>query len=237
MTDSKNQGQPGHRRGSSADWIATTVVMGALVLIGAASASLGGTLFVPVGAVIGGLWGWGLALIAARITRRDSGRDIVARSVLFLTVFCTIMVAGASLMGQLLSTAAIDTQPQFFADMIRGRIGAAEALPFYALNTPIEWLLLPMAVLLSRKSSLARGLLLTALVLWTFHRTWTYLYFVPHIVHWSQGHSPFTPEERVLVRTWVDLSWVRQGFDDVVAALELASVFSRTTKIEARLTV
>ena len=219
MTASNNQG----RLPSPAQLL----VMVALALIGGASAGLGGLAFVPIGVIIGGVWGWGLSLIAGRIRSHERANTVLGGIALFLTAFCAIMVAGASLMGQLLSSAAMDAQPRFFADMIRGPIGFAEALPFYTLNTAIEWLLLPMALLLSPKQSRARGLIVAALVVWTCHRTWTYVYFVPRIMLWSHGTAPFTPAELTQVRAWIDLSWLRQMCDDVVGACLLASVFLR----------
>jgi hypothetical protein len=196
----------------------------ALACIGGASASLGGALFVPVGVAIGALWGWGLAAMASKIIR-SKNNQAWTNVVLFVTVFLAIMVAGSSLMGQLLSTAAINSQPQFFVDMIRGSIGVAEALPFYLFNTPLEWLLIPLAVLLTWSDPRQRAFMITVLLIWTLHRSWTYLYFVPQITDWSKGTAPFTSDQLVHARIWIRLSWVRHIADLATATLILLTIF------------
>jgi hypothetical protein len=70
------------------------------------------------------------------------------------------VVTGSALMGQLLMTAALPDSAQFFTDLIRGSIGTAEALPFYLFNTPMEWLIVPAALLLNWNLPARRNLLL-----------------------------------------------------------------------------
>ncbi len=206
------------------------LVVGSLAAIGGASASLGGAPFALVGIIIGALWGWGLMAITKRIARSERRLRLWSNGILFVTVLFTAVVAGASFMGQLLSSAALNSHPQFFADMIRGSIGAAEALPFYLLNTPLEWFLMPMALLLNWQNPRRRSLLVTTLIIWTAHRTWTYLFFVPQITDWSKGTAPFTADQLTHVREWVNLSWVRQLVDDVTAVLILTATFMRPDK-------
>jgi hypothetical protein len=210
----------------------TTLIIIALAVIGSASASLGGTPFALIGGAIGALWGWGLVALAKRITRSKHRLQTWGNSILFVTVLFMVLVAGASLMAQLLSTAALNSQPQFFTDMIRGSIGVAEALPFYLFNTPLEWFLMPMAVLLNWGNPRTRKILITALLIWVFHRAWTYVYFVPQITDWSKGTSPLTADQLAHARTWVNLSWIRHIFDDVTAILVLVAVFIRNKSTE-----
>ena len=198
-----------------------TVVFTALV--GAASGSLGGPVFAVAGVLVGALWGLGLVWLARRLSRSDVQRRKWTDVVLFLTALCAGCVTGASFMGQLLMSTALNTQPQFFADLIRGPIGVAEALPFYLFNTPIEVLLAPLAVLLVWNNPRRRRLILAVVIVWGVHRVWTYTWFVPLISEWSTGASgtPMTAAQLAQARTWVDLSWIRCAFDITATVLVL----------------
>jgi len=192
-------------------------------LVGAASGSMGGPVFAVAGLAIGALWGLGLVWLARRLSRSDAQRQKWTNVVLFSTALCAGCVTGASLMGQLLMSTALETQPQFFADLIRGPIGAAEALPFYLFNTPIELILAPLSVLLVWNNPRRRRLILAVVIVWSVHRVWTYTWFVPLISEWSTGASgtPMTAAQLAQARTWVDLSWIRFAFDVTATVLVL----------------
>lgn len=208
----------------------TILVMIALAMIGGTSASLGGAAFILVGGIIGALWGLGLAALAEKITRNEARHRKWSNGVLFLTAICATLVAGASLMAQLLSSTALQSQPQFFADMVRGSIGVAEALPFYVLNTPLEWFLIPMSLLLNWNNTFRRRLLIATLAVWTLHRSWTYLYFVPQITDLSKSTGLLTSNQLEVARNWVNLSWIRHIFDDITAVLVLLAGFANSNK-------
>lgn len=197
-------------------------------LIGGSTGSLGGAVFAVVFAVVGALWGVGLVLLALRLSQSPGRRQTWANAVLFAIVLAAGFVTGAGLMAQLLMSAALDSRPQVFADLVRGSIGNAEALPFYVFNTPLEWVLVPAAIVLTWNNPRRRRLMLTALILWTFHRVWTYTWFVPQITGWGEGDpgTPLTTDQLDQARTWVNLSWIRGAIDVSATVLALLAAFT-----------
>jgi hypothetical protein len=195
-------------------WVALS-----LGLIGGASAGMGGPLLIVPGAIFGVLW----AMLLAWAARRVQPRSPWPRRILFLTTLFAGIVTGAGLMGQSLSAAALNSNPGFFAEMIRGSIGLAESLPFYILNTPLEWILIPLTLLTTWSNPKLRKIILTVLLIWTFHRVWTYLVFAPQVITWSQGKEAFTADQLTQAKTWVNLSWIRSFFDLATATLLLVA--------------
>jgi hypothetical protein len=126
--------------------------------------------------------------------------------------------------------------PQFFADLVRSPIGDAEALPYYLLNTPMEWLLIPAALLLNARIPKRRTLILIAAMIFFAMRVWSYLYFVPDILGWNQGTigQPLSADQLEQAALWVDLSWIRLGADAVMALLLLGAAFVPAANVEAQ---
>jgi len=201
------------------------LIIVSLGLIGGASGNLGGSpLFILLGAIFGVAW----ALLLGWIARRMQPHNAVwLRRILFIAVLFAAIVTGAGLMGQSLSAAALHSNPGFFTEMLRGPIGLAESLPFYILNTPLEWILIPLTLLTAWSNPKLRKLLLAVLLIWTFHRVWTYLAFAPQVVDWSKGTAAFTAEQLAQARTWVNLSWIRSCFDLTTATLLLTACLTR----------
>ncbi len=209
------------------------LITASLALVGGATGSMGRPVFAVVSAIAGALWGLGLAWVARLVQRSERRGRKWTNVVLFVAILLLAVTAGASFMAQLLSAASLTTNPQFFTEMIRGSIGVAEALPFYLFNTPLEWLLLPSVVLFAWSQPRIRTLLVAALVIWTLHRVWTYMFFVPQIVEWSQGTVALTAEQLARARTWVGLSWVRNTADIIVAILLMLVAFATGPLIPA----
>jgi hypothetical protein len=204
-----------------------TMVVASTAAVAGAGAHLGGAPWALAGALVGALWGWGIVWVCARLLRRSGQARGLSTWVLSSTALLTGLVAGAGIMAQLLSTAALRTHPQFFTDMVRGPVGQAEALPFYLFNTPLEWILIPAAALLAAGRR-ARHLMITVLVIWTVHRVWTYTWFVPAITDWSHGPvgAAMTEPQLAQARTWVSLSWLRSGADVAAALLTTAALIA-----------
>jgi hypothetical protein len=214
------------------------LVVASTALIGGSSGNLGGTQFAIIGAVVGALWGAGLVVLARRLSRSEPGRHRWANVTLFATVVAAGLITGVGFLSLLMMDAALNTDPQFFANMIRGSVGDAEALPFFLFNTPLEWVLVPLAFLLTWSDPRCRNLMLIVLVLWTLHRVWTYTYFVPLIDQWGDGApgSLMTAGEIDSARTWVNLSFIRNAIDLTTMVLALLallrSAYSRATDVE-----
>ncbi len=204
------------------------LAVAATSLIGGASGSLGGPIFAVLGAVVGALWGVGLVYVAARMSRSPARRQRWANATLFATVVAAGLITGVGFLSLLMMNAALGSRPQVFADMVRGAVGDAEALPFFLFNTPLEWILVPAALLLTWSNPRARKLMLTALILWTLQRVWTYTYFVPLINEWGEGApgTPMTADELSNAQTWVNLSWIRNAVDLETMVMALLAIFA-----------
>lgn len=123
-----------------------------------------------------------LTLAGIRLGRQQPSGQAWVRVVLFHLVLLLGLLTGSGFAAQLLEATALGSgAPEVFTALIRGTLGDAQALPYYLLNTPTEWLLLSLAVLLTWPVEGQRRLLLAALVIFVSNRVWTYLYFVPRI--------------------------------------------------------
>jgi hypothetical protein len=149
-------------------------------------------------------------------------------------VFATVLAAGlltrSALVELLVMEVALSEAPLFFAELVRPPIGDAIVLPFYLLNTPLEWLLVPGTLLLTWRVPRQRRLVLAAAVIFVFARVWTYLWFVPQTIDWSEGPPgvPLSPDQLDQARLWVDLSWIRLAIDLATGALVLLAAFVPT---------
>ena len=120
---------------------------------------------------------------------------------------------------------SVDRAPQFFADLLRPPVGDAEAR--YLLNTPLEWLLIPAALVLNAWIPKRATLILVATVIFVALRVWSLVYFMPQILDWSEGQAgqPLTAAQVEQASLWVDLSWIRLAMDAAMALLLLGAAF------------
>lgn len=203
--------------------VATT----ATTLVGGATGSLGGATAAVIFAAVGLLWGAVLSLAASLPSRTEPRRRAWAAGLVFATVLAAGLLTGSSLFELLVMQAALSEAPPFFAELVRPPIGDAIVVPFYLLNTPLEWLLVPGTLLLTWRVPRQRRLVLAAAVVFVFARVWTYLWFVPQISDWSEGPAgvPLSPDQLDQAGLWVDLSWIRLAIDLATVALVLLAAF------------
>jgi hypothetical protein len=164
--------------------------------------------------------------VARRLTR-SSRRAMFANVSLYTATFAIACLTGVGLQIMPIMDVSITRAPQFFADLVRPPIGDAEALPYYLLNTPLEWLLIPAALLLNAPIPKRRTLIMIAATMFFALRVWSYLYFVPDILDWNQGTTgqPLSADQLGQAALWVDLSWIRLGADAAIALLLLGAAF------------
>lgn len=206
---------------------AALTVLAATTAVGAAAGSLGGRVAATIFAATGLLWGCLAVLTASWLSRSEDRRQRWANLSLFGAALAAALLTGAGLQAMLIMDASVSEAPQFFADLVRPPIGDAEALPYYLLNTPLEWLLVPAALLLNWPAQGRRILILAAAALFYPLRLWTYLYFVPKIIAWGEGSAagPLSAAQLDQANLWVDLSWIRLAMDAAVAVLLIAAAF------------
>jgi hypothetical protein len=204
----------------------TLVAVAGTTLIGASAGSLGGPIPAAILGAVGFAWGVVVVLIAARLIRSPR-RATFSNVALYAATFATACLTGVGLHDMPIMAVSVDGAPQFFADLVRPPVGDAEALPFYLLNTPLEWLLIPAALLLNAWIPKRRKLILVATVIFIALRVWSYVYFIPQILDWGEGQAgqPLTAAQLEQATLWVDLSWIRLAMDAAIALLLLGAAF------------
>ena len=130
-------------------------------LVGFTAGTLGGPFAAMIFGALGFLWGL-LAFVVARRLTRSSRRAMFANVSLYTATFAITCLTGVGLQIMPIMDVSITHAPQFFADLVRPPIGDAEALPYYLLNTPLEWLLIPAALLLNARIPERRTLIMIA---------------------------------------------------------------------------
>jgi hypothetical protein len=202
------------------------VAVAGTTLIGASAGSLGGPIPAAIFGAVGFAWGVVVVLIAARLIRSPR-RATFSNVALYAATFATACLTGVGLHDMPIMAVSVDGAPQFFADLVRPPVGDAEALPFYLLNTPLEWLLIPAALLLNAWIPKRRKLILVATVIFIALRVWSYVYFIPQILDWGEGQAgqPLTAAQLEQAPLWVDLSWIRLAMDAAIALLLLGAAF------------
>jgi hypothetical protein len=195
-------------------------------LIGASAGSLGGPFPAAIFGAVGFAWGVLAVMIAARLIRSPR-RATFGNVALYVATFATACLTGVGLHGMPIMAVSVDRAPQFFAGLVRPPVANAEALPFYLLNTPLEWLLIPAALLLNAWIPKRQKLILVAAVMFVALRVWSYVYFIPQILDWNEGQArqPLTAAQLEQASLWVDLSWIRLAMDTAIALLLLGAAF------------
>jgi hypothetical protein len=204
-------------------------------LVGVSAGTLGGPVAAMIFGAVGLLWGL-LAFVVARRLTGSSRRATFANVSLYAAAFAITCLTGVGLQIMPIMDLTVNHAPQFFADLVRPPIGDAEALPYYLLNTPLEWLLIPTALLLNARIPKRRTLILIAATMFFALRVWSYLYFVPDILDWNQGTTgqPLSADQLDQAVFWVDLSWIRLGADGAIALLLLGAAFIPVASPEMR---
>jgi hypothetical protein len=195
-------------------------------LIGASAGGLGGPVPAAIFGAVGFAWGVLAVMIAKRLSRSPR-RATFSNVALYAATFATACLTGVGLHSMPIMAVSVDRAPQFFADLVRPPVGDAEALPFYLLNTPLEWLLIPAAVLLNALIPKRQKSIIIAAVIFVALRVWSYIYFIPQILDWSNGQAgqPLTATQLEQASLWVDLSWIRLAMDAAIALLLLGAAF------------
>src|SRR5215207_4040086 len=200
------------------------VVVPATTAIGALGATaLGSVTAALLGAVAGLGWGLLLGFIAMRLTRRENRRPALANVSVFLAALGSGLLAGGALLVLLLLSAGLGAPSTTFT-MIHPPFGGSFNL---FIITLMEWLLIPAALFLNWRIPKRRTLIVIAAVVYYAMRVWTYVYFVPNIFEFGAlpPDGPFSAEVVERFRTWVNLSWLRFGFDLSTNLLFLLSAF------------
>jgi hypothetical protein len=206
--------------------VPATAAVAGTSLVGFSAGTLGGPVAAMIFGAVGFLWGVLAVLVAKRLTR-SSRPTVFANVSLYAATFASTCLTGLGLQIMPIMDVSVTHAPQFFADLVRPPIGDAEALPFYLLNTPLEWLFIPGALLLNARIPRRRTLILAAATLYFAMRVWSYLYFISDILEWNRGMTgqPLSSAQLVQAVLWVDLSWVRLGLDAATALLLLGAAF------------
>jgi hypothetical protein len=172
--------------------------------------------------------GWGLALgaIATRLNRRERWRPALANGALLVASLVAGILFGFGLLDLSLHSRLLATSPQDIATLLQPPLGDVFMVGLIALNTSLEWLLLPALVLLNWHIPKRRTVVVVAAALYYAMRVWSYLYFVPRIFDWAElpTGQPFSAEQLDQIRLWVGLSWVRGAVDGLMFLLLLVAM-------------
>ena len=195
--------------------IATYLVVGALAMV--LNALSFRTLGVPiaVGAASGLVWTLLAIPVATSINRRRERLGHWPDTVALLAAAGAAIVVGA---GLLLDITFPDAAS--YLAMNQTPAGPNHSFFYGLVNSPREWLLVPLAVLLNWHLPKRRRLLVIALVVLYIERVITYLYFAPTVLGW-QDTTPAqtTPALLEEVSRWMRLDLARSPVDWLLVAV------------------
>ena len=197
------------------------VVVPALVVVGALGFSTLGSFGAAL--VAGGVGlGWALFLgfIARRLARSESRRAALANASVFLATLGAGLMAGGSLLQQMLLSAGLGSPSTTFT-IVHPPFGGSFSLFIITLNSLMEWLLIPAALFLNWHIPKRRTFIVIAAAVFYAMRLWSYIYFVPNIFEFGAlpPDGPFSAEVVERFRMWVNLSWLRFAIQDVLTYL------------------
>jgi hypothetical protein len=189
-----------------------------------------------LGAALGLAWGLALGAIATRLSRPARRRPFLANGALLAASLVAGILFGFGLLDLSLHSRLLSTSPQDIGILIHPPLGDVFMVGLIALNSSLEWLLLPVLVLLNWQVPNRRTLVVVAAALYYAMRVWSYLYFVPHIFDWGEQPlgQPFSAEQLDQIRTWVGLSWVRGAVDGLLFVLLLVAMLVPASAAMAR---
>jgi hypothetical protein len=188
--------------------------------------ALGSVTAALLGAVAGLGWGLLLGFIAMRLARSERQRPGLANVSVFLAALASGLLAGGALLVLMLLSAGLGAPSTSFT-IIHPPFGGSFNLFIITLNSLMEWLLIPAALFLNWHIPKRRTLIVIAAAAFYAMRVWTYIYFVPNIFEFGAipPEGPFSAEVVERFRIWVNLSWLRFGFDISTNLLFLLSAF------------
>jgi len=200
------------------------IVAVATTTMGAFAGTFGGG---PVLVAVFGLaWGLALGAIATRLSRPARRRPALAKGALLAASLVAGILFGFGLLDLSLHSRLLAASPQDIGILIQPPLGDVFMVGLIALNSSLEWLLLPVLVLLNWQIPNRRPLVVIAAALYYAMRVWSYLYFVPRIFDWGElpAGQPFSAAQLDQIRTWVGLSWVRGAADGLLFVLLLVAM-------------
>lgn len=189
-----------------------------------------------LGAAFGLAWALALGAIATRLSRPARRRPFLANGALLAASLVAGILFGFGLLDLSLHSRLLAAAPQDIGILIHPPLGDVFMVGLIALNSSLEWLLLPALVLLNWQVPKRRTLVVVAAALYYAMRVWSYLYFVPHIFDWSELPlgQPFSAEQLDQIRTWVGLSWVRGAVDGLLFVLLLVAMLVPASTVAPR---
>jgi hypothetical protein len=177
---------------------------------------------IPVGAASGVAWTLLAIGVATLVNRRRDRLSHWPDTVALLAAANAAIVVGAGLLLDI-------TFPDAAAYLALNQTGAGPNHSFFygLVNTPREWLLVPLAVLLNWHLPKRRRLLLAAVAVLYVERVITYLYFAPTVLGW-QDTTPAqtTPALLDAVNRWMRLDLARSPVDWFLLAALLVAVIA-----------
>src|SRR5215207_4673783 len=200
------------------------IVAVATTTMGAFAGTFGGG---PVLVAVFGLaWGLALGAIATRVSRPARRRASLANGSLLLASLVAGILFGFGLLDLSLHSRLLATSPQDIGILLQPPLGDVFMVGLIALNSSLEWLLLPVLVLLNWHIPKRRTLVIGAAALYYAMRAWSYLYFVPRIFDWAElpAGQPFSTDQLHQIRLWIGLSWVRGAADGLLFVLLLVAM-------------
>jgi hypothetical protein len=210
------------------------IVAVATTTMGAFAGTFGGG---PVLVAAFGLaWGLALGAMATRLNRRENWRPSLANGALLAASLVAGILFGFGLLDLSLHSRLLAEQPQDIGILIHPPLGDVFMVGLIALNTSLEWLLLPALLLLNWHLPNRRTLVVVAAALYYAMRAWSYLYFVPRIFDWAEQPvgQPFSAEQLDQIRTWVGLSWFRGAADGLLFVLLLVAMLAPASAVLRR---
>jgi len=199
------------------------IVVPALVVVSAIGFStLGGFGAALIAAGVGLGWALFVGFIAMRLARRESWRPALANASVFLATLGAGLMAGGSLLQQMLLSAGLGTPSTTFT-IVHPPFGDSFSLFIITLNSLMEWLLMPVALFLNWHIPKRRTFIIIAASAFYAMRLWSYIYFVPNIFEFGAlpPDGPFSAEIVERFRIWVNLSWLRFAIQDALTYLLL----------------
>jgi hypothetical protein len=177
-----------------------------------------GTLGQPLtGAVVGLAWTLLAIPVAIYVNRRRDRLGHWPDTVALLAAANAAMVVGAGLLLDITFPTA-----EAYLAMNQTQAGPNHSVFYGLVNTPREWLLVPLAVLLNWHLPKRRRVLVAAVAVLYLERVITYLYFAPTVLSW-QDTTPAqtTPALLEEVSRWMRLDLARSPADWLLVAVLL----------------
>jgi hypothetical protein len=168
-----------------------------------------------VGATVGLAWTLVAIPIARAVNRRRQRRGHWPDTAALVAAANAAIVVGFGLLLDLTYPTA-----QSYLAMNQAPAGPNHSFAYGLVNTPREWIFVPLAVLLNWYLPKRRRLLLAAVLVLYVERVITYLYFAPTVLSW-QDTTPAqtTPALLAEVGRWMRLDLARTPVDWMLVAV------------------